>query len=67
MLYLFFGADNRLEAMKKELAQEEESRKKKDEETEPTPVIEASATTTSHEPVSRAERRPRVRDETDSD
>ncbi|KAG0590521.1 hypothetical protein M758_1G112400 [Ceratodon purpureus] len=57
----------KLEAMKKELAEEEEQRKKKDEDSQPTPVIEDSATTTSHEPVSRAERRPRVRDETDEE
>jgi hypothetical protein len=58
----------KFEAMKKELAAEEEKRQKKkndDDEDEPTPAIEDSATTTSHEPVSRAERRPRVRDESD--
>ena len=50
--------------MKREFAEEERKTKKADDK-EPTPVIEDSATTTSHEPVSRAEKRPRVRDEAD--
>lgn len=59
--------DDRIEAMKKEMAEAEELERKKREEGDQ-PVIEDTATATGRERVSRAERRPRIRDESsDSD
>ncbi|XP_024392391.1 SRP-independent targeting protein 3 homolog [Physcomitrium patens] len=57
----------KIEAMKKEMAEAEELERKKREEGDQ-PVIEDTATATGRERVSRAERRPRIRDESsDSD